>query len=484
MALSIQTNVTSMQAQENLRLNGDFQGRTIQRLTSGYRINSSGDDAAGLAIANGLRSDVAELTQGVRNANDGLSQLQIIDGGLNNISKSLDRLKTLATQAASTTFTGERKTLNLEYQQLLGEVTRQASNVGLNDGGRFNAKLGVYIGGGNNQANSEINVDLSGKSSAVDAKSLGLSTTNVLDGGVGLSGTQPRLDANGASFLTGSTTQDFTFNAYNGTNAVTKTVTVTGDADGLSSDEVLNQLNTGLADIGLTASLDEGGKLQFSGATAFTANVTGSGTDPIAGTGTIATNTSNYSSTGTAFTTTTAARTLTFQTAGGSRTVSLATGTTLDAAISQINTVTSQDGVYAVKNDAGTGISLQGSSSFSFQGSNAELGLGTTLTASTAPVAGTANNAKSAITAIDNAVKNLGLVQGKIGAGQNKLQNAIQLAQSQIANVSAAESRIRDADVAQEAANLTKAQVLSQASIAAMSQANSAPQAVLSLLRG
>ena len=78
----------------------------------------------------------------------------------------------------------------------------------------------------------------------------------------------------------------------------------------------------------------------------------------------------------------------------------------------------------------------------------------------------------------------LALVQGKIGTGQNKISYAIQLAQSQITNFSAAESRIRDADVAQEAANLTKAQVLSQASMAAMAQANSAPQAVLSLLRG
>src|SRR5436305_11594356 len=115
MAFSIQTNVNSLIAQENLRVNSNFQSQTIQRLTSGYRINQSGDDAAGLAVANKFRSDVSELTQGVRNANDGLSTMQIIDGGLNNISKMLDRLKTLATQSASTTFTGDRATLNNEY---------------------------------------------------------------------------------------------------------------------------------------------------------------------------------------------------------------------------------------------------------------------------------------------------------------------------------------------------------------------------------
>src|ERR1700720_2548356 len=115
MAFSIQTNVNSLIAQENLRVNSNFQSMTIQRLTSGYRINQSGDDAAGLAVANKFRSDTAELTQGVRNANDGISTLQIVDGGLNNVSKILDRLKTLATESASNTFTGDRTILNNEY---------------------------------------------------------------------------------------------------------------------------------------------------------------------------------------------------------------------------------------------------------------------------------------------------------------------------------------------------------------------------------
>src|SRR5689334_18683731 len=115
MSLSIQTNVNSLLAQENLRSNSEFQARTIERLTSGYRINSSGDDAAGLAVANKFRSDSAELAQGVRNANDGISQLQIIDGGANNIAKILDRMKTLATQSASTSFTCDRTTLSNEY---------------------------------------------------------------------------------------------------------------------------------------------------------------------------------------------------------------------------------------------------------------------------------------------------------------------------------------------------------------------------------
>jgi flagellin len=96
----------------------------------------------------------------------------------------------------------------------------------------------------------------------------------------------------------------------------------------------------------------------------------------------------------------------------------------------------------------------------------------------------TIEGAQQAVVALGNAVTSLGSAQAAIGKGQNQLNYAIGLAQSQINNFSAAESRIRDADVASEAANLTKAQVLQQASMAAMAQANSAPQAVLALLRG
>jgi flagellin len=181
MPFSIQTNVNSLIAQENLRVNSNFQNQTIQRLTSGYRINSSGDDAAGLAIANKFRSDTAELSQGVRNANDGVAQLQIMDGGMNNIGKMLDRLKTLATQSASGTFTGKRSVLNTEYQSLITEIDRQAQGIGLSTGGHFAAKMGVYIGGGTtaggaaDTSNGTVNLDLT--NSVVDTKALGLRTS-------------------------------------------------------------------------------------------------------------------------------------------------------------------------------------------------------------------------------------------------------------------------------------------------------------------
>lgn len=273
--ISVQTNVTSLFAQENLQVNSDFQSQTIQRLTSGYRINSSGDDAAGLAVANQYRSNIAELNQGIRNANDGISTLQIVDGGLNNISKILDRLKTLATQSASDTFTGDRSTLDNEFTTLLKEIDRQAANIGLTTGGVNNADVAVYIGGGDTQADAQVTVKLSGAGNVVTSTGLGIGTSTV----------------------------------------------------------------------------------------------------------------------------------------------------------------------------------------------------------------DTAANALTAITNINAAVSALGLVQGTVGTGENDLQYAIGLAQSQVVNYSAAQSRIRDADVAAEAANLTKAQVLAQTSVAAIAQANAAPQAVLQLLK-
>jgi flagellin len=279
MSLSFQTNVTSLVAETNLQVNSEFQAKTISQLTSGYRINSSGDDAAGLAVANGLRSSISELTQGVRNANDGVSILQTIDGGLNNISNILDQLKTLATQSASSTFSGNRATLNNEFTTLLTELDRQAANIGLasagGTSGQYNTTISVYIGGGDTQPDSQVIVNLSGATNVVDATALGI--------------------------------------------------------------------NADLVD--------------------------------------------------------------------------------------------------------------------------------------------TSAHALTAIGHLTTAVTTLGNVQGAVGTGENDLQYAIGLAQSQITNKSAAESQIRDANIASAAADLTKSQVLQQSSVAALAQANAAPEALLKLLQ-
>ena len=499
--ISLQTNVASINAQNNLSVNNTFQNKTIQQLTSGYRINSSGDDAAGLAIANSYRNNISEVTQGISNANDAVSQLQIVDGGLSNISTILDRLKTLATESASSAFTGNRATLNQEYQQLTAEITRQAGNINLNSGGSFNTNLNVYIGGANNATSANVSINLSGAQNGVDAASLGLANTNVLGGGALLSGNTTRLDTPGATFVVGSSStanQTYTFNVLNGNQTTQITATVKATSGGSTATQVMDQLNSQLSQYGITAGISNSGTLEFSGATPFTIKDNGQGaggTNVISNGSGTAENTSLYTYDTNTFAApaTNVTETLSFSNGSGSKDVTINPTDTETTAIASINAQTSSLGIYAFDN--GGKISFQSANNFSINDSQAGTGtiaadsFGNSTGAATeykanAPTTGDATNANAAITAINNAIQSLGAVQGRVGAGENTLQYAISLAQSQITNFSSAESQIRDANVAADAANLTKSQVLVQTSIAALAQANSEPQSVLKLLQG
>ncbi|MDP9054949.1 MAG: hypothetical protein M3N93_11715 [Acidobacteriota bacterium] len=509
MSLSIQTNVASLEAQNSIRVNSNFQKNTIQQLSSGYRINSSGDDAAGLATANQYAGTVATLSQGVLNANNASSALQIADGGISNISTILNRLQTLATESASSTFAGNRTTVNNEYQGLLAEVNRQAAAINLNTGGTNNANLVTYVGGGDNQANSQVSVNLSGAANAVDATALGIQSTSVAGGGTELTGNTVNLNNTAATFLSGSNTQTFNFNINTSTGNTAVAVQVAGGAGGLTGSGVVNSLNSSLAQYGISASIANDGTLQFGGAPAFSVSAAAaSGGTAVATTASNAVNSSNYtldSSTGAggafaAFATgggTSASETLVFQTGGTTKTVTLNAGNagSLAQAETTLNTALNGTGISAVTTANGNNISFQSVNSFNVNetahtagsgGGSGNLFGATGSVAVTAPAATASNtgNAIAALTALSTAISNLGLTQGIVGAGENKLNYAVNLAQSQITNFSAAESGIKDADVAAEAANLTKAQVLQQASLAALAQANSAPQAVLSLLKG
>jgi len=180
-SFSINTNIASLDAQNYLQKDEAYQSQTINEVTSGLRIVNSGNDAAGLAIANSLRNSEAVLTQGIQNANDGLSTLQTIDGGVNNISQLLDRASTLATESSSSAFTGDRGVLNSEFQSVLSEVNRQAQAIGLNTGGTFAQALSVFIGGGRASTSNDSNaiqngsINLNLTKSAVDTQALGLS---------------------------------------------------------------------------------------------------------------------------------------------------------------------------------------------------------------------------------------------------------------------------------------------------------------------
>ncbi|HYL73743.1 MAG TPA: flagellin [Bryobacteraceae bacterium] len=531
MSFSINTNIASMQAQNYLRVNSDFQSKTINRVTSGLRIVQSGDDAAGLAVANGYRSDESVLGQGVRNANDGLSQLQIMDGGISNISQLLDRARTLATQAASGTFTGNLSVLDGEFQNVLGEINRQATSIGLNQGGAFAKNLSVFIGGGRGATNSAIlnngsvGVDLS--AATVDTQSLGLT---------GFSYLSTAVDPETYSWFNGgSAALSFKGAGFSDTNAVAVTVNVQGVADINSLVSAINsgiqaaeQAGTAAAaafkTANIVASADSDGVIHFTSSnSAFMVTDGGSGAAQSAGQeilaeaggsiygyaqGTYRNNTSNL-----AFVTMVAndAQKLTFSADNNGTLqkldVTLSGATTQAQAVTQINAalqasnLSSLQSIVAVEDSGGT-IGFTSTKAFNLTVGAETLSTGATdnkgLTAAAgtyiaavpgsdtttnASISSTAN-AQNAVSALATAVSTLGSAQAVVGRGQNQFGYAVNLAQSQLTNLSTAESRIRDADLASEAANLTKAQILMQAGVAALAQANSAPQAVLSLLKG
>jgi flagellin len=172
----------------------------------------------------------------------------------------------------------------------------------------------------------------------------------------------------------------------------------------------------------------------------------------------------------------------------GSNGVYTGSGNNIADALTTLNTALNGSGISAVADASGLSISFQSTNVFSLSGTtNAETGniLGGGAPAVTGPTSGSTGigNSIQALAALATANTNLGLTQGTVGAGINKLNYATNLAQSQITNYSAAESGIKDANIAAEAANLTKAQVLQQASLAALAQANSSPQALLKLLQ-
>ncbi|MBF0624273.1 MAG: flagellin FliC [Magnetococcales bacterium] len=154
MALSVLTNVASLNAQRNLVRSTNSLNKTFQRLSSGMRINRAADDAAGLSITNRMTAQVRGLNQAVRNANDGISLVQVAEGALDETTNALQRIRELAVQASNGTYTStDRTSLNQEVQQLISEINRIASQTQFNNSnlltGSFTAKrfqVGAYSG--------------------------------------------------------------------------------------------------------------------------------------------------------------------------------------------------------------------------------------------------------------------------------------------------------------------------------------------------
>ena len=195
-SFSVVSNVSAQNAQANLNTTNIGLQRTLTRLSSGFRINQAGDDAAGLAVANAYRSEQAVLNQGIRNANDGLSTLQIKNGALDNVSTLLDRLATLASQSASAGFSGNRTTLNNEFTDVVAEISREVTVAGLGTAQGFSVfvssgtsgTVGGTIGAASTATLGISGLDISsaaGAATAVTAITSAVATVGTVVGSVG-----------------------------------------------------------------------------------------------------------------------------------------------------------------------------------------------------------------------------------------------------------------------------------------------------------
>jgi flagellin len=175
MSSSVVTNIASLNAQAQLYKTNLGLETTLARLSSGLRINSAADDAAGLAIANRFRMDGAGLRVGIRNANDAISNLQIEDSS----AISLDRVLTLATQSASGAFLGSRATLDNEFQSVLAEITRTATAAGLLTGSTNLNSRSLFVGNSSINTSAAVSYVSFMLTTAIDSEGLGISSQNI-----------------------------------------------------------------------------------------------------------------------------------------------------------------------------------------------------------------------------------------------------------------------------------------------------------------
>ncbi len=183
MGLRINTNIASINAQRNLRMTRLAMDKTLEKLSSGQRINRAGDDAAGLAISENLKAQIRGLGQAERNAEDGISLVQIAEGALSEVSNILIRLRELSVQAASDTIgSTERKFLNVEFEQLTSEIDRIANSTEFNRVPLLNGSGAVFdiqIGTRNDPISDRLTFDAS--SADVNVAALGLNLASVAD---------------------------------------------------------------------------------------------------------------------------------------------------------------------------------------------------------------------------------------------------------------------------------------------------------------
>ena len=490
MASTINTNLSSLTAQRNLGLSQSSLNTSIQRLSSGLRINSAKDDAAGLAISERFTSQIRGLNQAVRNANDGISLAQTAEGALKASGDILQRVRELSVQSANATNSaGDRKAIQAEVGQLLSELDRISVTTEFNGQKLLDGSFGsatFQVGANANQT--------------ITATTGNFRTSTY--------GTQLATSASGAANASGSA------------GAASGTITIAGlqtkslniPASGTAAD-VASAVNSATESTGVTANARNVSQLGFGAAGAYVLSVKGDNA-------TAANVTFNISATNTAAGLAEAVKAfndVSSQTGITAKLNASADGIILTneagADISIANGATSAGSVDLASQDAGTTLSsstqtftpptttaagatsvTRGTIEFSSDKGYTVQGTGmggllpgaassSSLQAVNSIDVSTVEGATKALKVVDSALAAVNGQRASFGALQARFETAIANLNTSSENMSASRSRIQDADFAAETANLSRAQILQQAGTAMVAQANQIPQGVLSLLK-
>lgn len=504
MALTINTNVPSLNAQRNLGKSQNDLSRSMQRLSSGLRINSAKDDAAGLAISDRMTSQIRGLNQAARNSNDGISLAQTAEGALQETTNILQRMRELAIQSANdTNSASDRASLQAEVNQLQLEMTRIATSTSFNgknvlDGTLTNAQFQVgansnetisfsipsaessQLGNhtlestnattasieaattsaaavGNNNVAVQTLTLFGPESSSASTVSVGLGdSAKAIANGVNIKSTDTGIyaEARTTATISGIGTAGIVSFELTGSNSTAIPVSALVGASDLT--DLSNAINDQAGNTGIIATLSgDKAEITLTQADGYDIKIGNYTHSTPADTMIVegnedATPTQTTLTSGTAGDSTVVGGKVSFY-ANGSYTVS---SNVIDTAGSLFN-----NGVAGAAN---------GSQLYSID--NVDIS--------------TVQGASDAIRAIDGAVGQIDSMRGDLGALQNRFESTIANLQNVSENLSAARSRILDADIAQETSNMTKNNILQQAGVAILAQANQTPQLALQLLQG
>ena len=486
----INTNMLSLNAQRNLSQSQAAQATAIQRLSSGLRINTAKDDAAGLAITERFTSQIRGLNQATRNAQDAISLSQTAEGAMGSISDNLQRIRELAVQAANgTNGSADRLALDQEVQQMIAETQRVATQTQFNG---INLLDGTFSGqtfqvGANQNQTVAISSISNAQTSALGSNMLSTGGT-LMNRALAAGATVPAGFAAETDLTlttaTGGTTAAISYAADAGANAIADAINTAGANVGLSATATNSATLSSLASAGTVTMTLNGQAISAAVTTTSDLSALAAAINGVSGTTGVSASFADSNNRSSMSLTTTDGRDITmldFNNSGATKTVSLTGGngtavtltggaaTDSTRIVGKVDIYSSQGAITAALANTDAFASAGATSSFSSVG-----GLSVT----------TSSNAQAALRIVDDALRQVNGARASLGAIQNRFESTINNLKVSSENLTASRSRVLDADFAEETSKLTRSQILQQAGTAMLAQANAAPQSVLALLRG